>query len=90
MVIGMMIMHGMVSGSVLMSAIAETAILTSPLFMAPCVLLGLRTGWYVVVFCLSGSMGGVVFAGRGGAFPVAVVSVGCCSADRTVCWLRGK
>ena len=29
-------------------------------------------------------------AGRGGAFPVAVVSVGCCSAESTVCCLWGK
>ena len=90
MVVGMMIMHGMVPGGVLVSVIVKVVITTSTLFLAPCVPWGLRTGWFVVVFCLSESMGGVVSAGRGGAFPVAVMSVGCCIAERTVCCLWGK
>ena len=59
------IMHGMVSGSILVSTIAAMTIITSILFMIIRILLDFRSGRSAVVIRLSGCVGGVVFAGRG-------------------------
>ena len=59
------IMHGMVSGSILVSTIAAMTIITSILFMIICILLDLWLGRSVVMVHVSGCVYGVVFAGRG-------------------------
>ena len=64
-VANVIIMHGIVSGSIFVSTIAVITIITSILFMIIRILLDLWSGRSVVMIRLSGCVDGVVFAGRG-------------------------
>ena len=84
------IMHGMVSGSILMSTIAAMTIITSILFMIMRILPDLWSGRSVVMRHLSKCVDGVVFVGRGGVSSADVMSVECCRAVCTAGRLGGR